>query len=384
MASRPSRLEAISHRFWFQHESGRRLYPYKSIERRSGRWAFRVAPPGAGANKTINQTLLEDVEEVYRHVFGKGWSVRLCDENGQYDGLYNKDGYSIVGTSEDRRRTGPTAADYARALSETNVSEVARALLVAHYYAAGRQASMEDLALRAGYEGFESANLHYGRFAHAVADALPVAPADLPAGRYGNWTQALASSRGERNDAGHFLWTQRPEVASALEQLGWVVPELVAETEESEPGSAPETGTERHALVAARRGQGLFRQRVLQYWGGRCAVTDCALAPLLVASHIKPWKDSSDTERLVGFNGLLLTPNLDRLFDRGLISFDGYGVLLVSPALTGPERGRLGVDAPLRIERLHKRHLPYLQAHRAQFDRAGATPAAGRTNTGIA
>jgi hypothetical protein len=98
--TRPGRLESISRRFWFEHESGHRLYPYRSVERNSGRWAFRVAPPGTGANKTINQTLLDDEEEVYRHVFGKGWSVRLCDAEGKRDGLYNKDGYSIVRTSE--------------------------------------------------------------------------------------------------------------------------------------------------------------------------------------------------------------------------------------------------------------------------------------------
>ncbi len=97
---RHSRLESISDHFWFEHTSGRRLYPYRSVERNSGRWAFRVAPPGTGANRTINQTLLEDVEQVFQHVFGKGWSVRLCDERGKFGGLYNKDGYSIVRTSE--------------------------------------------------------------------------------------------------------------------------------------------------------------------------------------------------------------------------------------------------------------------------------------------
>jgi hypothetical protein len=100
MARRPSRLESISRRFWFEHKSGRRLYPYKSVENNSGRWAFRVAPRGTGANLNINQTLLDDENEVYRHVFGKGWSVRLCDENGKFGGLYNKDGHSIIKTSE--------------------------------------------------------------------------------------------------------------------------------------------------------------------------------------------------------------------------------------------------------------------------------------------
>ena len=100
MAHRPSRLESISRRFWFEHQSGRRLYPYKLVENNSGRWAFRVAPPCTGANKYENQTLLEDENEVYRHVFGKGWSVRLCDATGRFHGLYNKNGHSIVRTSE--------------------------------------------------------------------------------------------------------------------------------------------------------------------------------------------------------------------------------------------------------------------------------------------
>lgn len=100
MKAIPGRQESISDRFWFEHSSGRKLYPYRSVERRSGRWAFRVAEPKTGANKTINQTLLDDVEEVLRFVFQKGWSVRLCDESGKHDGLYNKDGYSIVATSE--------------------------------------------------------------------------------------------------------------------------------------------------------------------------------------------------------------------------------------------------------------------------------------------
>jgi len=100
MPKRPSRLESISDRFWFEHESGRRLFPYRSTERQTGRWAFRVAPPGTGANRVENGVLVDDVEEVHRYVFGKGWSVRLCDAEGKYDGLYNKDGYSIVRTSE--------------------------------------------------------------------------------------------------------------------------------------------------------------------------------------------------------------------------------------------------------------------------------------------
>lgn len=90
----------ISDRFWFEHESGKRLYPYKLQDRRSGRVAFRVARGAKGANKTINQTQLDDVDDVYRHVFGKGWSVRMRSIDRTVEGLYNKDGHSIVRTSE--------------------------------------------------------------------------------------------------------------------------------------------------------------------------------------------------------------------------------------------------------------------------------------------
>jgi hypothetical protein len=90
----------ISQRFWFKHVSGERLYPYKSKDQRTGRLAFRVAPGMTGANRVENQTQLDDVEEVYRHVFGKGWSVRLCSLDRTIEGLYSKDGYSIVSTSK--------------------------------------------------------------------------------------------------------------------------------------------------------------------------------------------------------------------------------------------------------------------------------------------
>ena len=92
--------DRISSRFWFQHQSGVCLFPYKIKDQRSGQIAFRVAPGRKGANKTENQTQLEDVEEVFRHVFGKGWSVRMRSIDRGVEGLFNKDGYSIVGTSE--------------------------------------------------------------------------------------------------------------------------------------------------------------------------------------------------------------------------------------------------------------------------------------------
>ena len=92
--------ERISTRFWFEHSSGVRLYPYKLRDSRTGHLAYRVAEPRAGANRVANQTQLDDVEDVYRHVMQMGWSVRMRSMDRSVEGLYNKDGYSIVRHSE--------------------------------------------------------------------------------------------------------------------------------------------------------------------------------------------------------------------------------------------------------------------------------------------
>lgn len=86
--------------------------------------------------------------------------------------------------------------------------------------------------------------------------------------------------------------------------------------------------TEKDALVKLRVGQGWFRDQLIKRWGG-CAVTDCKDTSLLIASHIKPWRHcTSRAERLSSDNGLLLSPNLDKAFDRGLISFsDNFKIL---------------------------------------------------------
>jgi putative restriction endonuclease len=64
----------------------------------------------------------------------------------------------------------------------------------------------------------------------------------------------------------------------------------------------------------------------------------------LVASHCKPWRDSSNAERLNGENGLLLTPSIDHLFDRGFIGFENDGKLIVSPVAHRPSLERMGID----------------------------------------
>lgn len=363
--------EQISDRFWFEHESGRRLYPQRQRNQQTGRALFRVGK-GKGANKVANQLELDDIEEVHRRVFQDGWLVRMRAEDG-WNGMYGKDGPSMVRTSEGAAPK-PTATNYKDVLTGLSVSSKARDFLAAHYYAPDHQASMEELAAAVGYDTFAPVNLHYGALAHKVADALPVSPPDVPDARYANWMQALAFSYGERNADGHFLWTLRPEVAVALESLGWVAQDTDVQADWEGGSDVPAGGTTRQSIVEARRGQGPFRNRVLQYWGGRCAVTGCALTGVLVASHIKPWSVSSDAERLDGFNGLLLTPNLDKLFDNHLVSFGDEGNLLAVPGLSLAEADALGLRPQMRIERLHDRHKAYLRIHRGRCEATAGVP----------
>lgn len=104
---------------------------------------------------------------------------------------------------------------------------------------------------------------------------------------------------------------------------------------------APETA--RDALIKARIGQGLFKQRVAQIERA-CRLTFVTNPAHLIGSHIKPWRESTNEERLSGANGLLLTPTADHLFDRGFISFEDSGEVMVSPVADVSSLKRMGLD----------------------------------------
>jgi putative restriction endonuclease len=105
--------------------------------------------------------------------------------------------------------------------------------------------------------------------------------------------------------------------------------------------SIPET--DRSAIVRARRGQGLFKERVGKI-ETRCRITGVENPVHLVASHCKPWRDATNEERLNGENGLLLTPSIDHLFDRGFIGFENNGALIISPVAHRPSLQQMGID----------------------------------------
>ncbi|MFE8599811.1 HNH endonuclease [Archangium violaceum] len=128
--------------------------------------------------------------------------------------------------------------------------------------------------------------------------------------------------------------------------------------------------TERDAIVKARLGQGVFRENVAKVEKA-CRITGVSIPIFLIASHIKPWRHSSNQERLDGNNGLLLTPSIDFLFDRGFISFEDNGDLLLSPVASLDALHKMGVD-PTKTSNVgpfNSAQQKYLRFHRAEIFR---------------
>lgn len=142
------------------------------------------------------------------------------------------------------------------------------------------------------------------------------------------------------------------------------LPNTVAERFSRETRTLP-TSTEAERLVVQRIGQNLFRDALIDYWQGRCAVTGLDITSLLRASHIKPWAAcSSDEERLDVFNGMLLAPHLDALFDGGWITISETGEIQVSSQLTAQQREVLGLASSWAPIALSTEHQDYLAYHR--------------------
>lgn len=120
--------------------------------------------------------------------------------------------------------------------------------------------------------------------------------------------------------------------------------------------------TEKEQIIQSRIGQGIFRNKLIEYWNG-CSISGCSLLPVLVASHIKPWYVSDNEQRLDPFNGLLLQPNIDKLFDKGYITFDLKGNIQCSSFLDNNDRKLLGINKSMQLRKLEDMHKKYLMYH---------------------
>jgi len=187
----------------------------------------------------------------------------------------------------------------------------------------------------------------------ALAPVLPERYSPIRPNGHGNQAVYLASiPRAMALMLGQLTSPELLRIVRGLriaEEPGIVDSELrgINEWEEAETKRILQTKTlaetTRNALIKARVGQGLFRRNLSEF-ENHCRITGVTYQAHLFASHIKPWRESTNEERLNGENGLLLTPSIDHLFDRGFISFEDNGELLISDVAHKESVRRLGIN----------------------------------------
>ena len=124
--------------------------------------------------------------------------------------------------------------------------------------------------------------------------------------------------------------------------------------------------TQRLQLAKARIGQGLFRKLVMLV-DPRCRVTGVEDPRVLIASHIKPWRDSTNQERINGSNGIMLSPHIDALFDKHLLTFEEDGRMLVHSSLPRDVLDRWSIQPDRRVEKFRPEQGAFLSHHRGIF-----------------
>jgi hypothetical protein len=125
--------------------------------------------------------------------------------------------------------------------------------------------------------------------------------------------------------------------------------------------------TERSGLVTSRVGQGWYRQEILKKWNNKCSITNCSVVEILISSHIKGWSECNDDERLDPDNGILLSPNIDSLFDKHFISFEDNGSILISDKVSKEDLDILGISKSIRLK-VDDGMKKYLKHHRNRFN----------------
>ena len=182
------------------------------------------------------------------------------------------------------------------------------------------------------------------------------------------------------DDSSHFEWKLRSEIVEAIGELdmfqSWH--DLKQEKRKIKQYNCQIfslekfcrkhhiTTTEVNAIVKIRIGQGYFRNQLLKQ-REKCEICGLTNPSLLIASHIKCWKDSNDDERIDSNNGLLLCTMHDALFDKHLISFDDNGNILISNVLTNTDRHILNLSRNIMIK-MNEEKKRYMKEHRKMFN----------------
>jgi HNH endonuclease len=165
-----------------------------------------------------------------------------------------------------------------------------------------------------------------------------------------------------------FVLATIKELHAALDRvykLAMSLPEAPLDRFKANTANLPRN-TEAERLVIQRIGQDVFRSALMDYWNGRCPLTGITDPALLRASHIVPWSDCNDEQRLDVHNGLLLSALWDAAFDCGLVSFADNGSVLASSQLSDTSRRALDLDNISPLTGLRDAHRANLALHRAR------------------
>lgn len=202
----------------------------------------------------------------------------------------------------------------------------------------------------------------------SIAPMLPTRHSPIQANGNGNQGCYLA---GISDALGHLLMallevSATPEFANAIHTNDAENDSDVLDDIHEIEGNTKIPETQRIQLAKARIGQGLFRKQVMLV-NPRCRVTGISEPKLLIASHIKPWRESSNAERINGLNGIMLSPHIDALFDRTLISFENDGRMLIHPSLPDDVLDRWAILRDTRISEFRPEQFTFLEHHRKRF-----------------
>lgn len=172
-------------------------------------------------------------------------------------------------------------------------------------------------------------------------------------------------------DGNQIYLAEIPEpMASCL--LSFIGPQVTVTIEEGQEREIKNRtdidATEKYQLVRSRVGQGQYRKNLERHEIG-CRISGVSDGRFLTASHIKPWAKSTDFEKLDGNNGLLLSPHVDRLFDRGFISFEDNGQLILSPLVPSDVIDAWGLSRPVASKPLSRKQSVYMDYHRNEIFR---------------
>lgn len=201
----------------------------------------------------------------------------------------------------------------------------------------------------------------------AIAPMLPLKYSPLKQDGRGNEVYLASIS----DALGHLLLALLDaELTPAFSKTG-VVHEVESDAELLDDikhieGSTSLPETQRVQLAKARIGQGLFRALVMLE-DPRCRVTGVEDSRLLIASHIKPWRESTNGERLSRDNGLMLSPHVDALFDKHLLTFEDDGQMRIHHSLPHDVLGRWAIDPQKRVEKFRSEQGAFLAHHRVAF-----------------